>query len=182
MALPCESQVVRRNERCQLVLLVQPGQKREHSVGGGAIKIAGRLIGEQEARLGDQGASQSQPLLFATGQFARAVVTTMFESNLTQPRGCLLEGRIARTSARHERHSDVFQRRELGQEVVELPDVADFTVAELGCGIFRKRVHLGLRAVYGTAGGTIKSAKDVQQGTFPGARLSDDGGHLTLTN
>ena len=141
---------------------VQASQKVKYDFAGTAIEISGRFIRQQELRLGDQGASQSQPLLFAAGKLAGTVMAALFESHLTQPRGSFLLGVLPRISASQQRHGNVLQRREFRQQVVELPHIADFAVAELGGCIFRKRVHLGICAVYGTAGRTIKSAEDVQ--------------------
>ncbi len=63
---------------------------------------------------------------------------------------------------------------------MELPDVADLAVAELGGIIFGERIHVRLGAVYGTGRRTIKSGKDVQQGTLSRTRLSYDGQHRSL--
>ena len=63
---------------------------------------------------------------------------------------------------------------------MELPDVADFAVTKLGGGVVRKRIHVGVGAVYGTRGGTIKRREDVQQGTLSGTRLPHDGQHRSF--
>jgi hypothetical protein len=60
---------------------------------------------------------------------------------------------------------------------VELPDVADLAVTKFGGGVLGKRTHLGIRAVYGTRRGTIKSGHDVQQGALSSTRLPYDGEH-----
>jgi acyl-CoA thioesterase-1 len=141
---------------------VQASQKVKYNFAGTAIEISGRFIGQQELRLGDQSARQGQPLLLAAGKLAGTVMAALLQSDMTQPRGSFLFGILPRIPASQKRHGNVLQRRKFRQQVVELPHIADFAVTELGGCIFRKRVHLGICAVYGTAGRTIKSPEDVQ--------------------
>jgi hypothetical protein len=62
---------------------------------------------------------------------------------------------------------------------VELPYEARLAVAKL-CGfVVGQRVHSQVGAVYVTCGSLIKSAQDVQQGTFPSAGLTHDGEHFS---
>ena len=65
---------------------------------------------------------------------------------------------------------------------MKLPDEANFAVAELGSIVFRKRIHLRFRAVYGTRRRTIKRSDDVQQGTLARTRLTDNRQHLSFTH
>jgi hypothetical protein len=48
-------------------------EKLEDVVGRHRVEVAGRLIGQDERRVGDQGASHRHTLLLTSGQFAWAV-------------------------------------------------------------------------------------------------------------
>ena len=54
----------------QLFPATDLAQSGRQAVGGRAIKGAGRLIQEQNFRMGDQGSGQIDPLLFAAGKGA----------------------------------------------------------------------------------------------------------------
>ncbi len=63
---------------------------------------------------------------------------------------------------------------------MELPYIADIAVTKLGSVILGERIHLRVRAVYGTRRRTIKRRQDVQQGTLSGTRLPNDRQHRSL--
>ena len=53
----------------------------DHRPAGVAVEIAGRLVGEQQARPVDQGAGQRHALLLATRKLARIVVEALLETD-----------------------------------------------------------------------------------------------------
>ena len=67
----------------------------DHHGAGLLVEIAGRLVGEQQARLGDHGAGQADALLFAAGQRRRAVVRARSPS----PTAASAAAACSRTSA-----------------------------------------------------------------------------------
>jgi acyl-CoA thioesterase-1 len=72
---------------------------------GGVVQRAGRFVGEQDARAGDEGTCQRHALLLATGQLARVVAGAMGQADLGQhlvhPRGP--RGRPVPAAARRSR-------------------------------------------------------------------------------
>ena len=48
----------------------QREQQLDHGLAGAAVEIAGRLVRQDQARLGDDGAGQGDALLFAARQLA----------------------------------------------------------------------------------------------------------------
>ena len=70
MAPSCKGQVVRRNQRSQLMLAMQARNQVKNHFSGATIEVASRLIGEEHLRLRYECASQRQPLLFTAGEFA----------------------------------------------------------------------------------------------------------------
>ena len=162
------------------MLMVQSSKKRKDELRGRAIEIARRLIGEKDLRTGDQSAGQSQALLFSAGKLAGAVVTALLQPHLAKPAGGFALGFGQRLAAGQKGHRHILQRREFRQQVVELPHVADFAVAKVGGCVLRKRVHLGIGAVYGTSGRAIKGSEDMQQGALSRTRLPHNGEHFAL--
>ena len=110
------------------------------------------------------------------------MLSAVLEANLAEPTRGFHFGSRFRLSTGKQRHRDIFKGGELRQKVVKLPDIADFAVTKLGGIILGKRIHLGVGAVYGTGGGPIKRRQDVQQGTLPGTRLSDDRQHRAFVD
>ena len=164
------------------MLAVQSSKKRKDQFGGRAVKIARRLIGEKDLRTGDQSTGQGQALLLSARELAGAVMTTLLQPHLAEPAGSFPLGFRPRLSTGQQGHSHILPRREFRQQVMKLPHVTDLAVAKLGGCVFRKRMHLGIGAVYGTARGAIKGSKDMQQSALSRARLTHYGEHLSLAD
>ena len=60
-------EIVCDKKRGEVVSLMEPFNERKDLTGRGLIQIAGWFVGEQEARIVDEGASKSYTLLLATG-------------------------------------------------------------------------------------------------------------------
>ncbi len=180
MAPSCKRQIMRRNQRRQLVLAVQSRHQLKNHLPGAAIEIAGRLVRQQNLRLRDQCPSQRQPLLFAAGKLSRTMLPALGQTHLAEPPRSFLLGGRERLPARQQRHGDILKSGEFRQQVVELPHIADFAVTKLGRGILGKRIHVKVCAVYGTRRRTIKRGQDVQQRTLSRTRLANDRQHRSL--
>ena len=164
------------------MLAMQPRHQLKNHLRCAPVKIASGLIGQQNLGLGYQCPRQCKSLLLAARKFARTMRAARFQPHFAQPTRSFLLGGSNWLATRQQGHSHIFQRGELRQQVVKLPDIADFAVTELGGIIFGKRIHLGIRAVYGTGRWPIKSAQDVQQGTLSRTRLPDNSEHRSLIN
>ena len=57
----------------------QLGQQLQDAAAGGAVEVAGGLVGEQDRRPGGEGAGEGHPLLLAAGELARVVVAAVGE-------------------------------------------------------------------------------------------------------
>jgi hypothetical protein len=91
----------------------------------------------------------------------------------------LLESFGATEATRKQRHGDVFQRGELRQEVVKLPDVAYVAIAELGGLAGVELAEIGVGEPDLARGGAVERGEEMEQGTLAGAALADDGDHLS---
>jgi hypothetical protein len=80
-----ERQIVRRDERRQVMRAVQPFQQLEHSPSILLVQISGRFICQQNARPGDERPGNRDALLFPSGEFPCAVIGPMFQANLREP-------------------------------------------------------------------------------------------------
>jgi hypothetical protein len=117
-----ERRVVGDDHETRLPRTIERQHQLENAGGGLPIEIAGRLVGEHAGRLGDQRARDRRPLPLASRQLRRGVPQTVPESDLAE------HGRSARfcLGFRHapdvQRHGDVLQRGELGEQVMKLID------------------------------------------------------------
>ena len=68
------------------VLAVQHLQQVQHLVGGLAVEVAGRLVADQQGRIGDQRAGDGDALRLAAGQFAGLVLGAVGEADQGQRR------------------------------------------------------------------------------------------------
>ncbi len=159
---------------------MEPGNQIKNRVRSLAIKVPGRLIGQQDLGLSDERAGQSHPLLFSPGKFAGAMMRTLLKCYFSQPLRSFCFDLRPGLPPNQERHGHVFQRRKFRQQVMELPYETDLAVTKIGGVIFGERIQSQVGAVYVTCGSAIKSAEDVQKGTLSGTRFAYDGNHLSL--
>src|SRR6266704_1527556 len=76
-----ERQVVRRDQRRQLVRAVQPFQQLEHSPSILLVQIPGRFICQQHPRPGDERPGNRDALLFPSGEFPRAGIGPVLQAH-----------------------------------------------------------------------------------------------------
>ena len=67
------------------MLAMQARDEFKNQLSSAPIEITGRFIGEEHLRLRDECASQCEPLLLATREFARAMMPAFRQSHLSQP-------------------------------------------------------------------------------------------------
>jgi hypothetical protein len=79
-------------------LAVQLVQQVQHLFAGGAVEVAGGLVGDDQRRVGHQGAGDGHALLLAAGQLVGVVVGAVGQAHhgqRRQPRGAALARRQA---------------------------------------------------------------------------------------
>ena len=82
------------------------------------VEVAGRLVEHHQARVVDQGTGNRHTLALAAGQLSRFVLQAMTQADALQQRLGTLACFRDRGLADQQRHADVFQGGELGQQVV----------------------------------------------------------------
>src|SRR5580700_1335977 len=95
------------------------------------IEISGRLVGQHQARTLNHRSRYRHPLLLATGKFRRPAMKLVLEpdhlENLLGPLP-----RLAFGHARDQRrHHHVFERVEIGQQIMKLKYETELMVAEI---------------------------------------------------
>ena len=66
--------VVGRDDRRDAALVHEGGDQRHHRLGVGAVELAGRLVGDEQAGVVREGARDAEALLLAARQLVRALV------------------------------------------------------------------------------------------------------------
>jgi hypothetical protein len=108
----------------------EAGKGLEHLVAGGRVEIAGGFVGEDDARIVGGGAGDGDALLFAAGELGRTMGAAPADAEeVEQLVGALVGLRLA-LAGDELGNGDILARGELGQEVVELVDVADGGAAQ----------------------------------------------------
>ena len=80
-----EREVMRRDQRRQLVHAMQPVQQLEHGPSILLVQISGRFVCQQHRRPGDERPCNRRALLLPSREFSRAVVGAVFQSDLREP-------------------------------------------------------------------------------------------------
>ena len=153
------------------VLAVQHLQQAQDLVGGGAVEVAGRLVADQERRIGHDGARDRHALLLAARELPRLVPGAVREADQRQRdrarAGALGRGQVGQ----QQRQLDVPLGRQHGHQVVELEDEADVGGAPARRAR-RSRAGrcAGRRSTMLPPVGRVEPADQVEQGGLAGAR------------
>jgi hypothetical protein len=92
---------------------VQPLQKIKNSPGGRFIQVAGWFVGQQEPRAPDQSPCQRDALLLSARELSGPVFAAVFQVDLLKPIRCHIQRLSTPSSARHQGHRHVLNRRKL---------------------------------------------------------------------
>ena len=128
---------MRHHDDCQPLLAVEGAEELHDLSAGVFVEVAGRLVGEQDARAIEQGPRDRRPLHLAAGEFARLVGEPVAEADAVQyarrpfaqlaPPAPPADDRLLD----HARNKDIFQRVEFGQQVIKLKNKAEGAVAQV---------------------------------------------------
>ena len=111
-------------------LFVQLAQHFQHYIGIFRVEVAGRLVGEENLWLVDDGAGNGDSLLFAAGHFGWLVIQAAFEAQ--QFCHDVKTMRVEAVAVNILCDGDVAFRGHSGQQIEALKDETDFAAAELG--------------------------------------------------
>ena len=146
----------------------------EHGVGGAAVEVAGRLVGEHAGRMRDQRPRDRDALPFAARQFARPMLRPMPDAHALQHVHRLAARIVLRHAANPERHRDVVERREFRQQMVELIHEAERAIAQLvALALLQFRERLAEQR-HAAGARLVEPAEHVQQRALARPRRPDD--------
>ncbi len=156
--------------------LVQVGQQLHHRLAVAGVEVAGRLVGEQDARAAGEGAGDGNALLLAAGKLVRQMPAAVAHAD---PLECLRRAALAlgrrHVAAISKRQLDVLEDGEIADEVEALEDKTDLAVAD-ACPVGeRQAFHLLTVEQIAAFGGRIEQAEDREQRRFAAARGAGDG-------
>src|SRR5260370_38134969 len=117
-----ERQIVRGDERRQLVRAVQPFQQLEHGPSILLVQISGRFICQQHARPCDERPGNRNTLLFPARKFSRTVFGPVLQPNFRQPLARRFQRDWLCFSAHQQRHRDMLYGRKIRQQLMPLPE------------------------------------------------------------
>src|SRR5450756_1811254 len=148
--------------------------------GGPGVEVAGRLIGEEDRRVVDQGARDSDALLLAARQLVGEVVSALLESHqLERLHGPPFPIRPLRRGAVIEKGQfDVLERRCSGEEVEPLEHEADLVVSDPGQIVFRQARHILAVEEVLSRRRPIETPENVHEGRLARARRPGDSEEL----
>src|SRR5579884_97137 len=152
--------------------LVQVLEEGHDLLAGARIERAGRLVGQDQARLGDQGASHRHPLLLPARQLRRPVVLAISEADGGQ-RGQRSLAAVGRAGV-EQRQLDLLDGRHAGQQVEALEDEAQLAVADRRQLVVGEAGHLDAVELVATARGLVEAADGVHQRRLARARGAHD--------
>src|SRR5690606_25465301 len=97
----------------------------------GTIEISGRLVGQYDGRLRDERACDGGPLTLSARKLARSVLDPLAQPHpleqLVRTRARFLDGHPTDEQG----HGNVLERRELGQQMMELINEPERAVAQV---------------------------------------------------
>ena len=118
---PRQNRVVRRQDRGQPVLLMQPLHQLKNGHCISLVQVSGGFIGQQKGRLLHQSAGDCHALLLSPGQLPRTLVNSRFQANFPEPAFGGFERLTVSCAAHEQGHRHIFGRRKVSQKVMPLP-------------------------------------------------------------
>ncbi len=150
-------------------------KKHENRFAGGAVKIAGGFIGEENFGTIDQRAGDGGALLLAAGKLAGAMTAALVEADAREGFADARGPVTAVDFGEAERELDVFLERHAREEIERLEDHA-YRLAAVAREF--ERGHFGeiLAMSDDRAGsGAIESGNEIQKRGFSGAGAAEEG-------
>jgi hypothetical protein len=153
-------------------LPVQRFQYLGHLLSRSRVEIAGRLVGEQQARLHHDAAADGDPLPFAAGELARQVVGALVDAEFLQDLFHLALAGFRRDPGQHQRQFDVLPCREPRDQVVGLEHEPDLVAPQPGALVLVQRHGVDPVEQVDAVVRSVEQAQHVEQGRLARTRGS----------
>jgi len=173
-----EIEIVGRDQGREAGIANEVEESPQHTLAGGVIEVAGRLVTEQNFGLVGERAGDRDPLLLTAREARRAMPGAGRQADPIEQPGRLFPRQPARHRGDHLRQHDIFERREFRQQMMELVDKADLRAAQQRPPLVFEPAAILAGDQYRAAIGTLQQAGDVQHCRLPGARWSNQCDYL----
>ena len=172
-----------RNEDDRDPLFVQLLKKRHDFHRRLRVEVSGRLVREDDGRLGHQRAGDCHALLLTAGQLARLVIEPLAESDALQ-RGRGQRPRVALFAAAVVQHRqlDVLQCAGARQKIEALKNEADLLVAQRREGVAVHAVDANAVDEIRARGGRVEASEKIHQRRLARTGGAHDGDECTFLN
>ena len=152
-------------------------QQLQDLLTGFIVERARGLVAQEQLGVLCQCTGNGHALLLAARKLRGEVGEALTQANLAKR----LLG-IERIGADLRRELDVFERRQVGDQIVELEDKADVGAAVFHELLLVSRTHVAPVHRYGAGGYRVHTAQDVERRGLAGTRGAQDNGELTALN
>src|SRR6202171_2780279 len=126
-----ERQVVRRDERRQLVRAMQSLQQLEHGPSILLVQVSGRFISQQHGRPGDERPGNSDALLFPARKLPCAVLGPVLQADFREPFARCDHGGRKSFASQQQRHGYFFRGSKIRQQLMPLPQKTHGAISKL---------------------------------------------------
>ncbi len=144
-----------------------------------AVEVTRGFVGEYQSRLSDERAGDRGALPFAAGELRGAMREAFGQPNARQQSARPRLGGARIHSPHQQRHRDIFERGEFGQQVMKLIDEAHGAISQMTALGIVQAIHCGSCDLHRAAGRQIEPSQELQQRRFAGSGSADDGDSLT---
>ena len=164
-----------QNQRGAL-LAVKREHQRHDGLSGGEVQAARGFVRKEHRRLHHECPRQRHPLLFASTQYLGIGLQALGQTDPLEHGGSGLTRIFA--ARQFQREHDVFERREVAQQLKTLKYEANAACTQSGASVFVQGKQVFAANLYRAAAGRIQTRDDGEQGTFTRSRGADNGHRL----
>lgn len=163
--------IVSREDEGRFVGLVHLLHQIDDALAGGRIEVGRRLVGEDDARIGDQRAGDRNPLALTAGEFIRLLLRLIAQTDFVDQGHDLRFPFLRRVAAlNQEREFDVLKDAQDGNEVEALENEAELLETEARQRLvfqFGNRLPLDINLATGR---DVHAADEVEKSRLPTTR------------
>ena len=167
-----EREVVRDEHDRRPRFAVERLEQLDDARAGVAVEIAGRLVGEEDARRVGERARDGDALLLAAGELRREVIEPVAEPDAREQLARARAG--AAVAAQLERHLHVLERGERRDQLKALEDESNFLAAQPRALVLVHRGEVGVVEQHLAARRRVESGEQAEERRLAAARRPDD--------
>src|ERR1700687_757380 len=162
--------------------VIQPLEQLHDLITLRRVQISCRLVSENQFWIEDHGSGDSHKLLLAAGQLVWKKILLAHDVETIERVAHQADALFVRHVLVGQRHFQVFENRQIVDQVVALEDKADVRFMQLVAFLDVELVNGVTKKVIVPGPSTIQHADDTQQRRLPGARRAHDGDELARLN